>query len=433
MASNKELCFQILSPRLREEEPLPFPPEEYEERWRRVRKGMAAAGIDTLWVSDPADMCYLTGYQSGWYHDLGPHEWVPASGIAVNVSAETPIFFDDEDESLISGALSWAPDLRVAPNTTVEVGSAQLASLPAEEAGFSQMRHFVVDELRTEGWLLGTVGLQTWDYRPNPAYSALFRESLEAAGATVIDGSDIMGDVRHIKSAREIEVIRRAGRIGDAGFRAAVAAVAEGVTELEIWAAATSAMAREGGELCAIPGMVNSGPKNQTWHRPAGRRRLRRGDVVNVDMCGVWDRYHCNLGRSLHFGTPPDSLAQAMARRQRVAEAVRAEMKVGMHFRDLLQLNERIATEEGIWQDQWWVGGYDFGIAFPPDWVGLHEFSSEIDPGEATIEPGMVMNHEWIFYMPQGSGLGGIIDTWIATEKGIEWPHQVGYELVVIE
>jgi len=241
-----------------------------------------------------------------------------------------------------------------------------------------------------------------------------------------------MPSVMRLKSPLEMECIRRAARIGDAGFRAAVGAIAEGVTELEVWAAATSAMAALGGELSALPGMVNSGPKNACLHGLAGRRRLRRGDIVNIDMCGVYNRYHCNLARSIYFGDPPDWLRAAMDKPRQLAEAVRARMAPGMTFRELLELDERFAKELGIWQDQWWIGGYGLGLAFPPDWVGFHYFSAELDPGSQALEPGMVMNREWNFYLPNGAGIRELIDTMIVTEEAVEFPHQVPYELVIV-
>ena len=42
-----------------------FPAAEYEERLRRTRERMTDSGLDTLVVTDPANMNYLTGYD-GW-------------------------------------------------------------------------------------------------------------------------------------------------------------------------------------------------------------------------------------------------------------------------------------------------------------------------------------------------------------------------------
>jgi hypothetical protein len=61
--------------------------------------------------------------------------------------------------------------------------------------------------------------------------------------------------------------------------------------------------------------------------------------------------------------------------------------------------------DAGIWEDRGWVGGYELGASFPPDWVGEFVFSvDETDPAE-TFRAGMVTNFESVFIA------AGMIDT----------------------
>lgn len=43
---------------------LPFALDEYAGRLRRVRDAAAPAGVDVLVVTDPKNVCYLTGHDS---------------------------------------------------------------------------------------------------------------------------------------------------------------------------------------------------------------------------------------------------------------------------------------------------------------------------------------------------------------------------------
>ena len=70
------------------EKDAPFGEEEFADRLRRVREEMAKREIDTLIVSDPANLYYLSGYQCSWYQDGRPKNWYPASCIAVHVEAD---------------------------------------------------------------------------------------------------------------------------------------------------------------------------------------------------------------------------------------------------------------------------------------------------------------------------------------------------------
>ncbi|NES21189.1 MAG: ectoine hydrolase DoeA, partial [Symploca sp. SIO3E6] len=40
----------------------PFDESEYDDRLTRVRKSMAAAGLDAIFVTDPSNQAWLTGY-----------------------------------------------------------------------------------------------------------------------------------------------------------------------------------------------------------------------------------------------------------------------------------------------------------------------------------------------------------------------------------
>ena len=59
--------------------PLNFTREEYADRLARTRHAMAARGIDTLIVSDPSNMAWLTGYD-GWSFYVHQGVVVPPDG-----------------------------------------------------------------------------------------------------------------------------------------------------------------------------------------------------------------------------------------------------------------------------------------------------------------------------------------------------------------
>ena len=52
--------------------PRPFPETEYRDRARRVREEMEGREVDVLFVMSPANLCYLTGFESVWYPPRAP-------------------------------------------------------------------------------------------------------------------------------------------------------------------------------------------------------------------------------------------------------------------------------------------------------------------------------------------------------------------------
>jgi Xaa-Pro aminopeptidase len=192
------------------------------------------------------------------------------------------------------------------------------------------------------------------------------------------------------------------------------------------------AMTRAGGENPAITLPVLSGPKANCGHALAGRRKIGPGEQINVDVCGVYNRYHCNAARSFYVGEPPrevvefyDKAAGAMA----ILEGlVRPNLPVG----ELVTTLREYYDEQGIWQDASWVGGYELGIGFPPDWVG--NFVYEMSHGDSTVpfEPGTAVNFESVFYGPRMSGLTYLIDTLLFQDGSAGLASQMPRGLTVL-
>ena len=87
------------------------------------------------------------------------------------------------------------------------------------------MIEFITAELAAAGWLEDRVGLEMFSYRPNRGHSERFEAALVAAGATVVDGTDVLREMRRIKSSAELAYLREAGRFADIGMAAARGAI----------------------------------------------------------------------------------------------------------------------------------------------------------------------------------------------------------------
>jgi Xaa-Pro dipeptidase len=409
---NKRRVLEELNPQIE----APFSLREYRDRLARIRQAMSDRGIDLLYLSTPESINYVSGYAAEWYQGNGPKEWTPLSGIAVHVDHDRYIHFDDPEEIALIQFTSVSPDVRI------------FEGLGPEGADF------IVGELRAEGWLGGRVGIEKRSYRPPRTVSELFQSVLESHGAgEVVDGTDIVRSVRRIKSPQERAYVRTAQRIADIGMRAAQEALAEpGVTELAVYGAMIHAMTAAGGEVAAIPLPVVSGPRAATVHGLASRRQIMPGDVVNVDICGVFNRYHANMARCFSIGEPSPEVLDHIRKVTDAVAVVSETVKPGLPVRDLLDRVESYYRDVGILGDEWWIGGYELGIAFPPDWVGDFVYEHGVDPGDETFRPGDVVNYEANFYLPQNAGLAMSINTLIFEDDHAEFLQEIPSEPIVI-
>jgi len=86
------------------------------------------------------------------------------------------------------------------------------------------------------------------------------------------------------------------------------------------------------------------------------------------------------------------------------------------------------------WEDRGFIGGYEMGIAFPPDWVGnfIYDVSSE-ENIDRSFEPGTVVNYENQFFLPRQVGLYFMIESIAFGADDAHLLSNVPYELTVID
>jgi ectoine hydrolase len=385
---------------------LPFPAEEYRDRARRVREEMARRGVDVLYVMSPANMCYLSGFESIWYPPRAP------LGCVVTAGSEELVFVDYERHRHLVQETAHFDD---AIFFTYETALDTVASAFAARA-----------------WTDGTVGIEWHSRSPSGPLIGEVAERLRAAGAQVVPGDWIVDRVRLVKSPLELRCVRRAAEIVDTAFLEIQDFVRPGRTELEIAARLGEIMAANGGEEAAIRTMVSAGPL--VWcktHATPTRRPVERGDVMYVDACGVYNRYHVDLCRTFSIGVDNAGARAILEHTAGSVGAIQRAVQPG----DPLDVAQRTAEEfvfERVPREQvWWVGGYALGIALPPDWVG-HTYLSNDAYEQFTWEPGYVTNYENICFDRDGGFTASYMETLLMTEQGIETLSGLSRELIVI-
>lgn len=411
MGHNRDLVFSECYP----PKELAFSLAEYGERLMRIRQRMAKDDIDLLWMMAPESLYYVSGYTCEWYQAQSPKQWPATSGIAVHADHDKFILFDTPSEAIMCRFMTCAEDIRIFPMGSRRDGVA-----------------FIIDELRAEGWLKGMVAMEFHSYRPNPAISARFRAAFSDAGCSVTDGTDVLREARWRKSPQEIAYIEKAAEIADVGLEAAQNAIRPGVTELEVYGEIVQAMAKAGGENPAITLPVLSGLKANTGHALASRKMIEAGEQVNVDVCGVYHRYHANGARSFYVGEPPSDVLAYHDKSSGVFDVIEDMLRPNLPVAELVRRTREYYEDMGIWSDAGWVGGYELGIAFPPDWVGNFVYEMSDVDSDRIFEPGTVVNFESQFFSPRMSGITYYIDTLLFKQGSATLPIRAPRRLISV-
>jgi Xaa-Pro aminopeptidase len=397
-------------------EGLPFPAGEYRDRASRVRERMRERGVEVLLVTSPANLCYLTGFESVWYPPRAP------VGVVVCAGDERLVFLDYERHETLVHETAHCDD--------------------AVFYRYEDVLDIVAATFRGRGWLGGAIGLERWSQAPGAPLVDALAARLGELGGHVVDGDWIVDRVRLVKSPAEVECVRRAAAIVDAAFADLVEHVRPGQTELQIAARLDSVMADHRGEGAAIRTMVSAGP--DVWcrtHAPPSRRPVEAGDVMYVDACGVFNRYHADLCRTFAVGRDHPGARAILEVTAASVEEVRRSVRPG----DPLDVAQR-AAEEYVYsrfprEQVWWVGGYALGIAMPPSWVG-HTYLANDAFEQFSWQPGYVTNYENVLFgwdkpvhHPDARRTGytaSYMETLLMSEDGIEILSKLPRTLTVL-
>jgi ectoine hydrolase len=382
---------------------------EHSARLRRVRERMAARGIDTLLVSDPANMHYLTGYD-GWSFYTPQGVVVPAEG-----------------DLLLFIRLMDAAGARL----TTPLPEEQILGFPDDYVQ-QRDRHpleWVAGELERRGMVGETVAVEMDAYYFTPrAYEAL-RASLP--GARFVDAQELVNWVRAVKSEAELELMRTAARIVERVMAAGIDAVEPGVRQCDAVAAVYDAGLRGvdgvGGDYPAIVPMLPTGAGTGTPHLTWSDAPFKAGEATILELAGCYRRYHCPLARTVFLGAPPRRLLDTAAATREGLEAALATVRPGVRCEDVEAAWRREIARHGLSKES--RIGYSVGLNYPPDW-GEHTMS--LRPGDTTeLEPGMT------FHMIVGMWMDGwgfeISETFHVTAGGAECLSSFPRELAVKE
>jgi ectoine hydrolase len=341
----------------------PFDPAEYRNRLARVRARMATADLDVLVCVDPANLCYLTGYD-GWSF------YVPQA-VALARAGGEPVW------------IGRAMDLAGARLTTY-LGADNLCGYPEEYVDAAD-RHplaYVGRVLTERGWGRGRVGVEL----DSCYYTARAHAELTVAlpGATLVDAGLLVNWVRLIKSPAEVAHMRAAARIAERAMEAGIDAIAPGVRECDVAARVAAAQfagtPEHFGDYPAAMPSLPSGARTAAPHLTWSGARHATGSVTYLELAGCHARYHAPLARTVYLGRPPAAL-------ERLAAIVGKGLETAL---DVARAGRMAEHVEAAWREVITRAGYQkasrigyaVGLGYPPDWG---ERTVSLRPGDTTV------------------------------------------------
>ena len=209
-------------------------------------------------------------------------------------------------------------------------------------------------------------------------------------GVEFVLATPVTAGCRMIKSAAEIALMQRANDITIEAYRAAFAALAEGMTQFDFGRnvrAAFDALGAPGGAAGAQFGQNSAFP-----HGSIQPQRLKKGEVVLVDGGCSMLGYASDITRTTVFGTPSKRQADVWAVEKAAQTAAFKAAQVGATCESVDAAARKVITDAGF--------GPDYKVPGLPHRTGHgigmdgHEWTNFVRGNTTKIAPGMCFSDE---------------------------------------
>lgn len=160
------------------------------------------------------------------------------------------------------------------------------------------------------------------------------------------DARKMIHEMRLIKDAEDLRMMRRAAEISARGHRAAMAAAAPGKWEFEVQNALDSYVYSQGARRMAYPSIAGSGPNSCILHYDKSSRQIKDGEVFLNDSGAEYGYYATDVTRTYpvngKFSPEQKAIYEIALAAQKAAMAL---VKPGATHDDVEQTCARVQTE----------------------------------------------------------------------------------------
>ncbi len=369
---------------------LHFTRRELADRRRRACARMAAAGLDGLLLFRQESMYYLTGYDTSGY-SMFQSMYLGADGRLA--------------------LCTRSADLRQARLTSVvedvRVWRDREGANPAED-----LRDMLAD-LGARGRRLG---VEYHAYGLTAQRGRMVDAALHGFCRTE-DASDLVRELRLVKSPAELAYVREAGRLADQALAVGNRRTVPGTPLGEIYGAMQAVVLAGDGDPSASRWPMGHGEEALLVRYHTGHGRVAARDQVTFEFAAAYRHYHAALMHVVLTGRA-DRRHRAMFQACRDAlDACHEALRPGRTVGEVFDAHARSLTKAGYARRFLNACGYTMGATYPPTWM---DAPMVYTGNPQVLAPGMVFFLHMILLDP-GAGLTmSLGETSIVTARGRE-------------
>ena len=212
------------------------------------------------------------------------------------------------------------------------------------------------------------------------------------------EASGLVERLRMKKDAQELSVMRKAAVLAGEVVESVLKLIRPGVRENEIAAEIEYQMKQRGASGASFETIVASGPRGALPHARPTSKRLRKNELVVLDLGVILGHYCSDMTRTVHLGRAARRIRDWYRSVQTAQEAAVAAVRAGVTCGEVDAAAREVLKKNGL--DQYFVHSTGHGLG-----LEVHE-EPRVARGQAVrLEAGNVITIEPGIYL---EGVGGI-------------------------
>jgi Xaa-Pro aminopeptidase len=327
---------------------------EFEQRLKNIREQMKQRNLDVLFIYSQkrGHVPYVSGYRPN-YHTNSAVVVLPLKGepmLCVKFAFDLPR----------AKAVSWFSDIRYSRSESTAKMFVQCA-----------------EEIRSLGLDRSRVGTVASDLASDELGISLY-EALRTAlpHAQLEPASDLMNELRLIKSADEISALRDAAQLAERVAASLGREIKPGQSEKLAAVRATQTARLEGGEC----DLIISSDSSRVCYPPQDYE-FRKGSAVTCEITVHLAGYWVQICRAFSLGPPTNEHREIFEIVRHAHSAAMQKAKPGALVSDVAGAVQGVITASGLKDFSGFGPGHGVGVDLPELYPLDHECHSPLAPG----------------------------------------------------
>ena len=381
---------------------LHFSKEEFSSRKLKVLKKMEEQNIDALLMFRQESMYWLTGYDTFGY-----------------VFFQT-LVLDQRGNTVL---LTRAPDLRQAQNTSniedIRIWIDKDGSNPTDDL------KNILNELNLKG---KNLGIEYEAYGLTGRNTLRLNKSLENY-CKIVDKSNLITNLRVVKSAEEIFYVRKAAELADKALEEVWKHAKVGASESTILAKMNSIIFEGGGDYPANEFIIGSGKNALLCRYQSEKQILKNPDQLTIEWAGTYKHYHSAMFRTIPIGKANPKHYKMHEACVEALKNCEKKLKPGNKIGEVFDVHAKTFDDLGYNKARMNACGYSLGTTFSPNWM---DWPMIYKNNPYIIQPGNVFFMHMILMDSESELAMNLGETYLVTKNGIERLGKQKLDLVIL-